>query len=104
MVKEQSCLLPSSVPEGHPGEERLVYEKPELTASPWAMAELVSLCQLSVSSGGFNTRVMKSAEKKPFLKPSTSTRSPSIRGPKFKPLPCVEKGDILSEITVEPLP
>lgn len=61
--------------------------------------QLVSV-MLSVSSGGFNTRVMKSAEKKPFLKPSTSTRSPSIRGPKFKPLPSVEKGDILSEITV----
>lgn len=33
------------LPEGNTGEERLVSVRPELTASPWAMAELVSLCQ-----------------------------------------------------------
>lgn len=44
------------------------------------MTAVVSLCQhvVSVSPGGFDTSVMNSVEKKPFLMPPTSTRSSSM--------------------------
>lgn len=79
--KRAELFAAKKLPEGNIGEERLVSVRPELTASPWATAVLVSLCHVSrVFSEGFDTRVVKSVEKKPFLKLPTSTKSSSTRG------------------------
>lgn len=79
--KQAELFAAKKLPEGNIEEERLVSVRPELTASPWATAALVSLCHVSrVFSEGFDTRVVKSVEKKPFLKLPTSTRSSSTRG------------------------
>lgn len=73
--KRAGLFAAKQLPEGNIGEERSASLRPELTASPWAMVELVSLCQhvFRVSSGGLDARVMKSVENKPFLKLPSST-------------------------------
>lgn len=43
--KRAELFAAKQLPEGNTGEERLVSVRAELTASPWAVAELVSLCQ-----------------------------------------------------------
>lgn len=44
--KRAELFAAKKLPEGNTGEERLVSVRPELTASPWAMTALVSLCHM----------------------------------------------------------
>lgn len=85
------------------GKRILSLEGLNLLPSPGLCTAVVSLSQhaVSVSPRGFDTTVVKSLEKKPFLVPPSRTRSSSTKGSwKFKPLPSEGKTDIFSKITV----